>query len=111
MSLEAAGEFVLDFLKDVDATSQADAAYLDAVARIAKGQGHDLSPGEISEAMRAIAGLDADVEGFRDGLITITDSTISGNTANRPGDPNSPLAATVTIAAQPMTFSPLGFMR
>jgi hypothetical protein len=111
MSLEAAGEFVLGFLNDAEATSQADAAYLDAVATIAKGQGHDLSPDEIREAMRAIAGIDEDVKGFGERNVTVTDTTISGNTANRVGDPNSPLAFTVAVLPHSMTFSPLGFMR
>jgi hypothetical protein len=116
MSLDAAGQFVLGFLNDADATAQADAAYLSAVADIAQQQGNDVSSDDIREALRAIAGLDAEVTGFADRPpMTITGTTIDGNTANM-GANTAGLGAdlvanTANVPLTDFSFSPLGFMR
>jgi hypothetical protein len=114
MSYTNADRFVYELSQDEEATARADAAYLNAVAEVAAEQGYDISIDEICDAMRAIAGLDDEVEGFQfDKRVMggIDESTVFTGGWNA----NTVTAATVhgnTVTQNFVgRFTPLGFMR
>ena len=111
MSLERAGEFVLEFISDQEATETADLAYLNAVAGLAEARGYDLTVDELTTAFRSLAVLDEDddVSGFGPRF-----ATVFGNTATH----NAVTVAINAFAysadqgfAAATVFQPLGFLR
>jgi hypothetical protein len=115
MSLEAAGEFLLEMHGDADATDRADGAYLEAVRAIAAERGYDVTHDELRVAMRAIAGLDDnETEGFA--ARSIGRAGIPQQLAN-PGQFDTIYAGRFDTVYGGLhsdllpRFSPLGFMR
>ena len=101
MSLERAGEFVLEFIADEEATGAADLAYLQAVADLAESRGYDVTVDELTDAFRSLAVLDGDedVAGFRSHLATVTVTVRPGGHA----------ANTATSPSAATAFTPVGY--
>ena len=108
MSLERAGEFVLEFLNDEEASARADQVFLDAVAEEATSRGYDTTAEELRQAFRALADLDGDeVEGFgftpAAGTVFLPGS-VSATAPNMMTDDNVGFGARVGNWAQPLGF-------
>ena len=113
MSLERAGEYVIEFLNDEEAGERADMAFLRAVADTAAERGYDVTTDEIREAFRSLASMDGDdVEGFNAWQATVTVNTGTfANSASAFNSADSFNTATGARVGNWANFSPLGFMR